>query len=94
MAKGGKFKLDRGGVKSILQSSAVADIVEAAAQSIAEDVRDVVGREEMEVTVTPYNHDRAARSVTIAHSGGLGVQAKRGALTRAAARHGLEVKKR
>lgn len=93
MAKGGKFEIDRGGVKAILKSDAVAAIVEAAAQSIAEDVRDIVD-DDMEVRVTPYDYDRAARNITIAHAGGLGMQAKRGALTRAAARHGLEVKKK
>ena len=43
------------------------------------------------VTVRPYTTDRAAAAVTIAHPSGVAEQAKHGALTKAAARLGVEV---
>ncbi|NDK91038.1 hypothetical protein GYA93_15810 [Gordonia desulfuricans] len=93
MAKGGQFDLNRGDVRKILQGDAVAAVVSEAAEQIADGVRDIVD-DDMEVQVYPYVLDRAGANVVIAHPGGLGMQAKRGAFTRAAARLGLQVKKR
>jgi hypothetical protein len=46
------------------------------------------------VLVRPYTTDRAAARVTIAHLSGAALQAKHGALTKAAASLGLEVTSR
>lgn len=87
MAKG-KLKLDHAGIAAMLKSHEVAQLVHAEAERIAAELRtdgDVV-RHEMQgdVIVTDYVTDRAASAVTLAHPGGLGMEAKHASLTRAA----------
>jgi hypothetical protein len=94
-------KLNHSGVSAILKSSEVAAMVTAAAEEIADNVRAqgiVVGAFsggdgdiELPVEVTPHTTDRARASVTLAHPAGIAVQAKHGALTKAASAAGVEV---
>lgn len=93
--------LSDSGIKGVLNSEAVARFVDRAAEAVAERVREHVGwdglvsgipgSDEMPVTVKAYTSDRERASVFLAHPAGLAVQAKHGALTKAAADLGLEV---
>jgi hypothetical protein len=83
------FHLDRAGIGEILKTNCRGPIDQLAAQ-IAANV-DSRGKP---VEVRAYTTDRAAAAVSIAHPAGKAIQAKYGALTRAAAAAGLEVKSR
>jgi len=65
--------------------------IDALARQIADRV-DVGSVADADVIVRSYTTDRAAAAVSIAHPAGLAMQAKHGALTKAAASLGLEVK--
>jgi hypothetical protein len=96
------IKLNHKGVSEILKSAGMAAEVKAAAEAVADNVRsqgirvgdrDGGPRErDLPVTVTMVTTDRAHALVTIAHPSGEAVQAKHGALTKAAAQAGLKVK--
>lgn len=79
-----KFKIDHAGMAEILNSAEVAQAVHAVAEKAAAEARGsaTVQRHEAEVVVDDYTTDRAASSVTIAHPGGLGMEAKYGVLSR------------
>lgn len=78
---GNSFRLNRKGVSEILKSPEFAAAVNEAAHGIAADIGD--GAE-----VSEYTTDRKAASISVpAH-----MQASDGALTRAAAAYGLEVR--
>lgn len=82
-----KVKLDYEGVGKILTQACRPAMNRLAAAVAAEvDVPD-----DVPVVVRPYTTDRAAAAVTIAHPSGVVRQARDGALTKAAARVGLEV---
>lgn len=94
MARNGvQFQLDRAGVAEILKSEPVRAMCMGVAEQVAGNVRSSV-KPGVEVLVTAYTSDRAGASVVIAHPGGLGMQAKHGTLTRAAAQVGLDVRSR
>lgn len=81
MANQPSFRLNRGGVREILRSQEMAAVMNDAARQVAEKIGD-------EAEVSEYTTDRQAASVSVpAH-----LQAADGALTRAAASVGLEVK--
>lgn len=91
-------RLNRAGVAAVLKSASVAGAVRGKAEEVAANVRaqgimveGTPGDVALPVEVTSYITDRAAASVTIAHPSGVAVQAKYGALTKAAAEAGLEV---
>ncbi|RAL31154.1 hypothetical protein [Rhodococcus sp. AQ5-07] len=86
-----KFKLDRAGVRALLNSPAAQAMSLAAAKQVAAAVQVKDG---VEVVVRTVKTDRACAAVSLAHPGGLGIQAKYGTLTRAAAAVGLIVKPR
>ena len=86
-----KFKLDRAGVRAVLNSPEAQAMSLAAAKNVADAVR---VRQGVEVNVRPIKTDRAGAAVSLAHPSGLGLQAKYGTLTRAAAAVGLVVKPR
>lgn len=95
----GNVKLDHAGIGALLKSGEMAALVNEAAAEVAENVRSqgilVEGKPgdvPLPVEVTAYTTDRAAASVAIAHPSGAAVQAKHGALTKAASAAGLEVK--
>lgn len=92
-------KLDRGGISALLKSDGMAGLVASAAEAVAEQVRGqgilvegVPGDVPLPVTVSAYTTDRAAASVALAHPSGIAVQAKHGALTKAASAEGLQVR--
>lgn len=84
------IKLDYRAIGRILREE-MRGPVDAAARDIAARV-DVGSVTEAEVTVRPYTTDRAAAAVSIAHPAGLAIEAKHGALKKAAASVGLEVR--
>lgn len=96
-----KVRLNHRGIARILQSAAVHRITQQAAEEVADRVRarnitvgdDDGGKHEtpMPVEVTVFTTDRAHANVTITHPAGAAVQAKHGALTRAAGEAGLDV---
>lgn len=100
MAK--RVKLDSRGVSAVLRSTGMHRATQDAAEKVAEGVRSQNirvgdkdgGRHEYDlpVEVEMTTTDRAHAWVTLAHPAGLAVQAKHGALTKAAAEAGLDVK--
>lgn len=98
-----RIRLDRKGVAAILKSTEVTRAVNAAAQAVAQNVKAMGvkvgdhdgGKREypLPVTVLPITTDRAKALVTLAHPAGEAVQAKHGALTKAAAAAGLRVRR-
>lgn len=95
------IKLDKAGLGVILKSAAMRKMTEDAAEQLAENVRDQgiqvgafkgSGEIELPVTVGTGTTDRADATVILAHPAGIAVQAKHGALTRAASALGLTVK--
>lgn len=94
-----KVKLSSRGIEDVAKSREVRGAIEDLANEVADNVRSqgihvegVPGAVALPVEVSVYETDRARASVTIAHPSGLAVQAKHGALTKAASSAGLEVK--
>ncbi|MEU1284908.1 hypothetical protein [Kitasatospora sp. NPDC005856] len=88
-----EFQLDSAGVREVLESPEVRAMVDEAAGRIAERVKGAVPAPET-VEVHPYTTDRQAARVTIADRRAMAWQARDGALTRAAAGVGADVKER
>ena len=99
-----RIRLDRAGVAKILKSAEMHAAVQAAAEEVAENVRAMgvkVGdrdggpaESDLPVKVSMTTTDRAHAVVALAHPSGDAVQAKHGALTKAAAQAGLDVRSR
>jgi hypothetical protein len=70
---------------------AIEEAVRAASEVVASELRasDVVQRNEVEVRVGTHETDRHSGDVTLAHPSGLAIEAKHGALMRAATSSGL-----
>lgn len=90
MAGKGEFQLDHEGIREILNSSEVRAMVSEVTEQIAGKARSQLG-DDIEVGVEIYQTDRPVGSVAIKHPGGVGIQLKRGVLTRAAGIVGLAV---
>lgn len=98
------IRLDNQALGAILKSARMAAITRAAAEQVAQNVRDQGikvgdrdgGKDEYDlpVNVSMSTTDRAHAVVAIAHPSGEAVQAKHGALTKAARQAGLDVKDR
>ena len=96
-------RLNHAGIAALLKSPELHKVVNAEAEKVADNVRsqgikvgDVDGgkhERELPVKVDPQTSDRARARVILAHPAGLAVQAKHGALSKAAAAEGLEVRK-
>ena len=96
-----RITLNSPGIQALLKSPTVVAAVAAAAESVADNVRALGigvgdrdgGAHEYDLPVTVKNKitDRAKSSVSLAHPAGQAVQAKHGALTKAAAQVGLDV---
>ncbi|OZC50521.1 hypothetical protein [Rhodococcoides fascians] len=82
-----RVQLNRAVVGEILKWPSVAALVNQTARSIAGAIEDV---DEDDIEVQEYSTDRSAASVWVPAE----AQARDGALTRAAARVGLEVRQR
>lgn len=87
---GVEFQIDTEGIAEILNSDEVRLMVVEATNQIAEAARRQLG-DDIEVGVEMYANDRPVGSVAIMHPGGVGIQLKRGVLTRAAGIVGLTV---
>jgi hypothetical protein len=95
------IKLDDAGLAAILKGAGARALVKKTAQEIASRVeaqdltvgafRGGSGEIPLPVKVKTETTDRASASVVLAHPAGIAVQAKHGALTRAAAALGLTV---
>ncbi len=91
-----RVRLNRPGVSAVLRSAKTRSVIDALAEKVADNVRGqgliVTSGAALPVTVSHYTTDRAAAAVVLAHPAGIGMQAKHGALTKAAADAGLEVR--
>ena len=96
------MKIDRAGIGAIAKGVEMAALIGDLAERVAESVqaqgikvgdRDGGPREiALPVRVSQQTTDRARATVTLAHPAGIAVQAKHGALTKAASEAGLQVK--
>lgn len=86
-------QIDYAGIAEIAKGPDVRAMVDAAAERIAGHVRSEAGAD-VPVVVDHYTTDREAAAVVITDNRGMGLQAKHGVLTRAAAAIGAEVTKR
>lgn len=98
-----RVRLDRDGMREMLQSAGVADEIRGRAEDMASSIRsrghtaddeNISGQAvtvPLPVELRSYQTDRAAIGVMLAHPAGLGMQAKYGLLTRAASAAGLDV---
>ncbi|GAA4981243.1 hypothetical protein [Actinopolymorpha pittospori] len=93
-----KVRLDHAGIAEVLRSGEVRAALDDLAGTVAGNASSSPEWQRYaargEVRVASYTTDRAAAAVTLAHPGGLGMQAKHGTLTRAAGAAGLEVRER
>ena len=97
----GNVRLDSSGIRAILQSTEMHRATQDAAEAVADNVRAMnirVGDKDggpheydLPVEVAVTTTDRAHAFVSLAHPAGLAVQAKHGALTKAAGQAGLDV---
>lgn len=97
-----KVKLNHAGIAEILKSGEMHALIEARAEAVAEAVRDQgitvgafkggSGKIALPVEAKVVTTDRAHGIVRIAHPAAIAVQAKYGALTKAASAAGLQVK--
>ena len=95
-----KVKLDHRGIAALLRGREIADATREAAEAVADNVRAQnirVGDKDggssevdLPVVVSMYETDRAHAVVVLEHASGDAVQAKHGALTKAAAEAGLD----
>ena len=97
----GKVKLDHRGLEAILKGREVTAATQEAAEAVAANVKaqahaveGIPGNIELPVKVSMFETDRAHGVVALAHPSGEAVQAKHGALTKAAAEAGLEFRAR
>jgi len=97
-----RIRLNSKGIAEILKSAEMQRVIHAKAEEIAKNVREqdikVGDRDggpheyDLPVMVSESITDRAHANVILAHPSGESVQAKHGALTKAAAQAGLDVK--
>jgi hypothetical protein len=98
-----RIKLDPRGIEEVAKSREMHAAIKALAEQIADNVRSQGVRVEGGDVSLPVNVygpentssmrlDRAKAYVTLAHAAGLAVQAKHGALSRAASQAGLVVR--
>ena len=98
---GRNVKLDHAGLAAMLKSTEMHQMVQDAAEKIAQQVEEQnirvgafrgSGDIDLPVKVEVTTTDRAHAQVVLAHPAGAAVQAKHGALTRAASAEGLQVR--
>lgn len=97
-----KVRLDHRGIEALLRGAQMTAATRAAAEAVADNVRaqgievgDADGGSyevPLPVEVSMYETDRAHAVVVLAHAAGDAVQAKHGALSKAAAQAGLDFK--
>lgn len=94
-----KVRIDSRGAREVLNSAGVRALVEAKTEEVASAVRaqgiqveGVPGDVALPVEASMTTTDRAHGRVSIPHASGQAVQAKHGALSKAALEAGLEVR--
>ena len=97
-----RVKLSNSGVRAVLTGLPMQQRIRRVTEGVAENVRDMDirvgdhdgGRHEIPLPVETSLHitDRAHGEVVLAHPAGRAVQAKHGALTKAARQAGLDVR--
>lgn len=97
-----QVRLDSAGLRKVLNSAEMRRVVAGACEAVKANVEaqgirvgdQDGGKHEIPLPVTAkvVTTDRAHGLVTLAHPAGLSVQAKHGALTKAAAQAGLDVR--
>ena len=94
-----KIRLNSRGLEEVAKRTETREAVNALAEEVADNLRSqghqvegVPGDVPLPIKVYEGTTDRARASVQIAHPSGKAVQAKHGALTRAAAEAGLTVR--
>lgn len=87
-------RLDRVGMSMMLKQAEVRSEITSIAEAVGNAARSNEGvvKHSAEIKVEHYTTDRAASAVLIKHPIGVGIQAKYGALTQAAAAQGLQVR--
>jgi hypothetical protein len=85
------FRLDSQGVRKVLRSPEVRQMVDGVAVDVMSRVRAKVPQG-VPVTVRTYTTDRGAASITVADIRAMSWQARDGILTRSAGEAGIEVK--
>jgi hypothetical protein len=88
------IKLSKSGMREMLSGGQVASTIASIAEAVGNSARSNAGvqRHDAEIKVETYTTDRAAAAVLIKHPIGMGIQAKYGTLTQAAAGQGLQVR--
>lgn len=98
-----RVRLDSAGIAAVLKSAAMQRAVKMRAEQVKRNVEaqghtvgDFIGGSEIQLPVEIRESvtDRARATVALAHPAGQAIQAKHGALTKAAAQAGLEVTER
>lgn len=99
-----RIRLNSRGLAAILKGDAMQAAIAAKAEEVAQNVREqgiLIGDKDggkhekpLPVKVEQDVTDRARAAVILAHPAGLAVQAKHGALSKAAAQAGLDVRSR
>lgn len=94
-----RIQIDRRGIGEVAKSPEMKALIHDLAEEVAENVRQlgirvegVPGNIELPVKVTDSTTDRAVSRVSINHASGLAVQAKHGALSKAASAAGLRLR--
>lgn len=93
-----RVTIDSKGILDVLKSAGVTAVVAAKTEQVADNVRSlgimvdgIPGKYALPVETSMTTTDRAHGRVTLAHPSGMAVQAKHGALTKAALAADLEV---
>lgn len=89
-----KVTLDRAGIGNVLRTGELPNLVNRTAGQIAAAVSLPRDGKDADVTVESYTTDRGAASVVVRHPNAVGLQAKHGILTAAAASVGLTIRRR
>ncbi|WP_067201086.1 hypothetical protein [Microbacterium sp. XT11] len=87
-----KVRINSAGIRAVLNSGKVRSAVNARAQAMASAIGSPMAHDgPVDVVVDSYTSDRPVAGVTLAHAAGIGLEAKYGYLTEAAASAGLEL---
>lgn len=89
---GFSLRIDTAGLGEVLKGPEMREVIGGLAGAIAADVDGYDHR--AEGVTRPYTSDRAGVTVVFVHPDSMDLQTRDGVLTRAAARQGLEVRRR
>lgn len=95
MAQEWRVKLDRKGIGALLKTGGIPNTINRTARGIAASITlPSDSPDDAEVVVEPYVTDRGAAAVVVKHPKALGLEAKYGLLSRAAASAGFTVRRK